>query len=98
MKTHKRAAAVVRISEDKTQELGLAGRQAADFNKLADTLGWMITDIVTENDTSAFNRCKDPAPTGASYGLAVTVDGQQKGTWSLRAQQMLVVPLCPHPK
>jgi hypothetical protein len=29
------------------------------------------------------------------YKLAVTVDGQQKGTWSLRAQQLLVVPPLP---
>lgn len=32
------------------------------------------------------------------YKLAVTVDGQQKGTWSLRTQQMLVVPLCRRPQ
>jgi hypothetical protein len=31
------------------------------------------------------------------YKLAVTVDGQQRGTWSLRAQQMLVVPPLPSP-
>jgi len=31
------------------------------------------------------------------YKLAVTVDGEQSGTWSLRAQQMLVVPPLPSP-
>ena len=50
------AAAYVRISEDKLGDAAGVGRQEEDCRALASRNGWTITEIYTENDTSAYQR------------------------------------------
>ncbi|MGW7440614.1 recombinase family protein [Streptomyces sp. NPDC054849] len=56
--TPKRAVLLVRISDDKAQDAAGVGRQEEDGYALAARLGWTITEVVVENDTSAFKRRK----------------------------------------
>ncbi|OKI14248.1 recombinase family protein [Streptomyces sp. CB03911] len=45
-----------RISDDKAEEQKGVGRQEDDCRERAARLGWNITEVVVENDTSAFKR------------------------------------------
>lgn len=49
------AVALVRISDDRDGSAVGVGRQEEDCRALADRLGWRITEVVVENDTSAFS-------------------------------------------
>lgn len=49
-----RVLALVRISDDRDDTRVGVGRQEQDCRALADRLGWVIAEVVTENDTSAY--------------------------------------------
>lgn len=53
-----RAAAYVRISDDKVGDAAGVARQEQDCRSLAERNGWEIAEIYTENDTSAYHRRK----------------------------------------
>ncbi|MET8381606.1 recombinase family protein [Streptosporangium canum] len=65
-----RAIALLRISDDDTDEAAGVERQSVDTRKLAERLGWGIgpteTHVIIENDTSAFKRRKIRLPDGTT--------------------------------
>lgn len=65
---------LVRISDDKAQDAKGVGRQEDDGRDLARRLGWTITKVVVENDTSAYKRRKVKLPDG-STGLRTVRPG-----------------------
>ncbi|WP_326787847.1 recombinase family protein [Streptomyces sp. NBC_00151] len=69
-----RAVLLVRISDDKAQDAKGVGRQEDDGRALAERLGWTITEVVVENDTSAYKRRKIKLPDG-SAGLRTVRPG-----------------------
>jgi len=52
----RQAGIYVRISSDRDGEAAGVGRQEADSRALAERLGWTVTRVYVENDTSAFQR------------------------------------------
>lgn len=48
------AIAIVRISDDPEERAVGVGRQEEDCRALADRLGWVIHEVIVENDTSAY--------------------------------------------
>ncbi|MFF0061077.1 recombinase family protein [Streptomyces sp. NPDC005279] len=69
-----RAVLLVRISDDKAQDAKGVARQEEDGRVLAVRLGWTITEVVVENDTSAFKRRRIKLPDG-STGLRTARPG-----------------------
>jgi DNA invertase Pin-like site-specific DNA recombinase len=59
-----RAALLVRISDDREGEEKGVGRQEDDGRKHAAALGWTVTAVIVENDTSAFKRRRVTLPDG----------------------------------
>ncbi|MEV0810299.1 recombinase family protein [Micromonospora sp. NPDC050200] len=55
---------LVRISDDREDERKGVKRQEQDCRELADRLGWLVGEVYTENDTSAFKRRKITLPNG----------------------------------
>jgi DNA invertase Pin-like site-specific DNA recombinase len=53
-----------RISDDREQTEAGVSRQDADCRRLAATLGWDVTEVYRENDTSAFRRRTVTLPDG----------------------------------
>ncbi|MFJ1552301.1 recombinase family protein [Streptomyces mirabilis] len=69
-----RAVLLVRISDDKAQDAKGVGRQEEDGRSLAERLGWTISEVVVENDTSAYKRRTIKLPDG-STGLRTVRPG-----------------------
>jgi DNA invertase Pin-like site-specific DNA recombinase len=66
MSSVKRAAILVRISDDKAEDaLGVA-RQEKDCRVLAKQLGWPVAQVYVENDTSAYKRRTVRLPDGST--------------------------------
>ncbi len=59
-----RAALYVRLSDDRDGGGLAVARQEADSRALAERLGWDVTEVYVENDTSAYRRRKVPLPDG----------------------------------
>lgn len=68
------AALLVRISDDREGEEKGVARQEKDGRALADRLGWNVTAVIVENDTSAFKRKRIMLPDG-TRGLRVVRPG-----------------------
>lgn len=62
--TPERAAIYVRISDDRDRDAEGVGRQSRDAHAHAKRLGWHVTEVFTENDTSAFKRKMVLLPNG----------------------------------
>lgn len=62
--TPRNAAIYVRISDDRAGDAAGVGRQESDARALADRLGWTVTEVVMENDTSAYKRRTVALPNG----------------------------------
>lgn len=58
------AVLLVRISDDREGEEKGVARQETDCRKHAERLGWGVTEVVIENDTSAYKRRKVTLPDG----------------------------------
>lgn len=59
------AVLLVRISDDREGEEKGVARQEKDGRRHAEQLGWTITEVVVENDTSAFKRRRVLLPDGS---------------------------------
>lgn len=66
MNTPQRAALLVRISEDKAGDSAGIGRQETDARGVAARLGWGVSEVFVENDTSAFKRRRVTLPDGST--------------------------------
>lgn len=55
MMVHVKTAIYLRISYDPTGTSAGVDRQRADCQRLADTLGWTVTDVFEDNDASAYS-------------------------------------------
>lgn len=64
--TPQNAAIYVRISDDRAGESAGVARQEADARALAERLGWQVSEVVVENDTSAYKRRTVPLPDGTT--------------------------------
>jgi site-specific DNA recombinase len=62
----KRVGGYVRISEDPNDEEKGVTRQAEDVRDLAASLGWQVTKLYEENDTSAYKKRHIRLPNGRS--------------------------------
>jgi site-specific DNA recombinase len=58
------AVIYARISDDREGASAGVARQEADARALADRLGWSVSEVVIENDTSAYKRRKVSLPNG----------------------------------
>lgn len=61
-----RAAILVRISDDRAGDAAGVGRQEQDARALADRLGWQVSEVIVENDVSAFKRRTVTLPDGST--------------------------------
>ncbi|MBA2772736.1 MAG: recombinase family protein, partial [Nocardioidaceae bacterium] len=61
-----RAAILVRISDDRAGDAAGVGRQEKDARALADRLGWQVSEVIIENDVSAFKRRTVTLPDGST--------------------------------
>lgn len=61
-----KAVLLVRISDDKAGDGEGVGRQEADGRALAERLGWIVAEVVIENDTSAYKRRRTKLPDGST--------------------------------
>ena len=59
-----RTAIYVRISDARDGETAGVDRQEKDCRKLAKSLGWSVSEVFTENNTSAYKRRKVTLPNG----------------------------------
>lgn len=59
-----RAAVYVRISDDRAKDAAGVGRQEQDARALAERLGWTVTEVIVENDVSAYKRRTIALPNG----------------------------------
>lgn len=64
VKTPQTAAIYARISDDREGAAAGVARQEADARALAERLGWSVSHVVIENDTSAYKRRKVTLPSG----------------------------------
>lgn len=62
----RKAALLVRISDDRAGDSAGVGRQEADARALAERLGWDVGEVFVENDTSAFKRRMVTLPDGST--------------------------------
>jgi site-specific DNA recombinase len=61
-----RAAILVRISDDRAGDAAGVDRQEADARALAERLGWIVGEVIVENDTSAYKRRTVTLPDGTT--------------------------------
>jgi site-specific DNA recombinase len=61
-----RAAILVRISDDRAGDAAGVGRQEQDARTQADRLGWVVAEVIIENDVSAFKRRTVTLPDGST--------------------------------
>lgn len=66
MRKPRRAILLVRISDDREGEGLGVGRQEDDGRRHADRIGWGISEVIVENDTSAFKRRRVKLPDGTT--------------------------------
>ncbi len=62
----KKAAILVRISDDKAEDAAGVGRQERDCRELAARQGWTVGQVYIENDTSAYKRRTIRLPDGST--------------------------------
>ncbi|CUR54202.1 hypothetical protein NOCA2140025 [metagenome] len=60
------AALLVRISDDRAGDAAGVGRQESDARTMAERLGWTVSEVFIENDTSAFKRRTVTLPDGST--------------------------------
>lgn len=64
VKTPQNAVIYARISDDREGAAAGVARQEADARALAERLGWTVSEVVIENDTSAYKRRRVALPNG----------------------------------
>lgn len=83
-KVPQRAAILVRISDARDDDTAGVDRQEADSRALAASLGWTVTHMAEENDTSAFKRrlvcqgCLKPARANGDGQVCTCKDEHDK--------------------
>src|SRR2546423_324752 len=73
----RQAGAYVRISRDPDGEERGVTRQKEDVEELAARVGWKVTKVYEENDTSAYKRKQIRLPDGRSVWRVIRVEFRQ---------------------